>query len=111
MNMIVNLAVGGNWPGSPDGTTPWPAQMKIDYIRAYNLPDPNAPAPPAPPPPPPPPSPPTTTGLVLTSPGPGSTLVGGSGADTLNASQGADVLTGGAGADAFVFRAMPWSAG
>ena len=32
--MIVNLAVGGNWPGSPDGSTPLPAQMKVDYVRA-----------------------------------------------------------------------------
>jgi len=36
MYMIANLAVGGSWPGSPDSTTPWPAEMKIDYIRAWN---------------------------------------------------------------------------
>ena len=48
---------------------------------------------------------------VLTSPYPGASLTGGSGADTLNASQGGDQLTGGAGADTFTFKAMPWSAG
>ena len=106
MQMILNLAVGGNWPGSPDGTTPWPAQMQIDYVRAYGLPG----ASPQPPPPPPPP-PTDTPGQVLTSSGPGSVLIGGAGGDTLNASQGADVLTGGGGADTFAFRAMPWSAG
>jgi len=36
MYMLANLAVGGDWPGSPDGTTPFPADMKIDYIRAYS---------------------------------------------------------------------------
>jgi beta-glucanase (GH16 family) len=35
MYMIANLAVGGYWPGSPDASTPFPAEMKIDYIRAY----------------------------------------------------------------------------
>ena len=33
--LIVNLAVGGDWPGAPDGTTPFPAEMDIDYIRLY----------------------------------------------------------------------------
>jgi hypothetical protein len=35
MFMIANEAVGGSWPGSPDASTQFPAQMKIDYIRAY----------------------------------------------------------------------------
>ena len=35
MYMIANLAVGGGWPGNPDSTTPFPAEMNIDYIRAY----------------------------------------------------------------------------
>jgi Ca2+-binding RTX toxin-like protein len=34
--MIANLAVGGNWPGNADSTTPFPANMNIDYIRAYD---------------------------------------------------------------------------
>ena len=35
MYMIANLAVGGYWPGSPDASTQFPAQMQIDYMRAY----------------------------------------------------------------------------
>ncbi len=35
MYLLVNLAVGGWWPGDPDGNTQFPANMKIDYIRAY----------------------------------------------------------------------------
>lgn len=35
MYLLVNLAVGGWWPGDPDGSTVFPAQYKIDYIRAY----------------------------------------------------------------------------
>ena len=35
MYLLVNLAVGGWWPGSPDYTTPLPATMAVDYIRAY----------------------------------------------------------------------------
>jgi beta-glucanase (GH16 family) len=38
MYLLVNLAVGGTWPGSPDATTKFPANMLIDYIRAYALP-------------------------------------------------------------------------
>jgi beta-glucanase (GH16 family) len=35
MYMLANLAVGGHWPGMVNSTTPFPAEMKIDYIRAY----------------------------------------------------------------------------
>ena len=35
MYLLVNLAVGGWWPGNPDQSTPFPATMSIDYIRAY----------------------------------------------------------------------------
>ncbi|PDP87208.1 1,3-beta-glucanase, partial [Glycomyces fuscus] len=31
--MILNVAVGGNWPGYPDGTTQFPQQMLVDYVR------------------------------------------------------------------------------
>ncbi|MFG3601301.1 ricin-type beta-trefoil lectin domain protein [Micromonospora chersina] len=31
--MIMNVAVGGNWPGSPDGSTTFPQTMTIDYVR------------------------------------------------------------------------------
>lgn len=35
--LILNLAVGGNWPGYPDASTSFPAQLEIDYVRAYKL--------------------------------------------------------------------------
>lgn len=35
MFLIVNLAVGGTWPGNPNAETPFPASFKIDYVRAY----------------------------------------------------------------------------
>ena len=34
---IFNIAVGGNLPGNPDGTTVFPQQMVIDYIRVYQI--------------------------------------------------------------------------
>lgn len=33
---IMNVAVGGNWPGSPDGTTIFPQTMVVDYLRVFN---------------------------------------------------------------------------
>ena len=33
--LILNLAVGGDWPGSPDETTIFPKQMMVDYVRVY----------------------------------------------------------------------------
>jgi beta-glucanase (GH16 family) len=33
--LIANLAVGGNWPGSPDSSTVFPSTLDIDYIRAW----------------------------------------------------------------------------
>jgi beta-glucanase (GH16 family) len=33
--LVLNLAVGGNWPGYPDGTTVFPQQMLVDYVRVY----------------------------------------------------------------------------
>lgn len=33
--MILNLAVGGNLPGSPDASTSFPQRFIIDYIRVY----------------------------------------------------------------------------
>ncbi|MBC8005002.1 MAG: glycoside hydrolase family 16 protein, partial [Verrucomicrobia bacterium] len=32
---IFNLAVGGNWPGSPDAATVFPQWMIVDYIRVF----------------------------------------------------------------------------
>ncbi len=33
--IILNLAVGGDWPGAPTATTPFPSQMLVDYVRIY----------------------------------------------------------------------------
>jgi beta-glucanase (GH16 family) len=33
--IVLNLAVGGDWPGSPDQTTVWPQQMQIDWVHVY----------------------------------------------------------------------------
>jgi beta-glucanase (GH16 family) len=32
---IFNVAVGGQWPGSPDSSTQFPQQMQVDYIRVF----------------------------------------------------------------------------
>jgi|GEM_PF-1429295 len=32
---LINLAVGGNWPGPPNGSTQFPAVMQVDYVRVY----------------------------------------------------------------------------
>jgi beta-glucanase (GH16 family) len=34
--IILNLAVGGAWPGNPDATTAFPQQMSVNYVRVYN---------------------------------------------------------------------------
>jgi beta-glucanase (GH16 family) len=33
--LLLNVAVGGNWPGNPDTTTVFPQQMLVDYVRVY----------------------------------------------------------------------------
>ena len=33
--IILNVAVGGSWPGSPDNSTVFPQQMLVDYVRVY----------------------------------------------------------------------------
>lgn len=33
--LLLNLAVGGGWPGSPDATTVFPSSMLVDYVRVY----------------------------------------------------------------------------
>ena len=130
MHMIVNLAVGGNWPGSPDASTHFPAQLQVDYIHVYGLSVAGAAGGSIG-------STSTTTETgrtsdtgrvssgdfssggsstgaedhLFTAAYVGATVSGSSGADTLVASQGSDHLTGGAGADTFSFRALPWSAG
>jgi len=33
--LLLNLAVGGGWPGNPDATTVFPGSMLVDYVRVY----------------------------------------------------------------------------
>jgi beta-glucanase (GH16 family) len=33
--IILNVAVGGSWPGNPDPTTVFPETMLVDYVRVY----------------------------------------------------------------------------
>lgn len=37
MYAIVNLAIGGNWPGDPDAGTTFPARLDVDYVRIWKL--------------------------------------------------------------------------
>lgn len=37
--ILLNLAVGGDWPGSPDAATAFPAKMYVDYVRVYSAGD------------------------------------------------------------------------
>jgi beta-glucanase (GH16 family) len=34
--ILLNLAIGGDYPGPPDGTTPFPSEMLVDYVRIYS---------------------------------------------------------------------------
>ncbi|MEK7831446.1 MAG: glycoside hydrolase family 16 protein [Acidobacteriota bacterium] len=34
--LLLNVAVGGGWPGSPDATTVFPQTMMVDYVRVYS---------------------------------------------------------------------------
>ncbi len=33
--LLLNLAVGGNWPGSPNASTQFPAHMTVDWVRVW----------------------------------------------------------------------------
>ncbi len=35
--LLLNVAVGGGWPGYPDKTTEFPQTMLVDYVRVYEL--------------------------------------------------------------------------
>lgn len=35
--IILNLAIGGIWPGNPDSTTSFPDTMYVDYVRVYQF--------------------------------------------------------------------------
>lgn len=34
-HLLLNVAVGGNWPGSPDETSVFPQEMEVDWVRVY----------------------------------------------------------------------------
>ncbi len=34
-HLLLNVAVGGNWPGPPDTTTTFPQELVVDYVRVY----------------------------------------------------------------------------
>ncbi len=36
--LILDLAVGGDWPGDPNASTPNPADVLVDYVRVYKIP-------------------------------------------------------------------------
>ncbi|MBF0409132.1 MAG: glycoside hydrolase family 16 protein [Candidatus Riflebacteria bacterium] len=33
--ILLNVAIGGNWPGEPDKTTVFPQKMQVEYVRVY----------------------------------------------------------------------------
>jgi len=37
---LLNVAVGGDWPGAPDQATVFPQRMVVDWVRVRELPDP-----------------------------------------------------------------------
>jgi len=36
-HFLLNVAVGGNFPGNPDGSSQFPQEMLVDYVRVYDL--------------------------------------------------------------------------
>ena len=34
--ILLNLAIGGDWPGAPSSSTPFPSEMLVDYVRLYS---------------------------------------------------------------------------
>ncbi len=37
-HLLLNVAIGGNWPGSPDATTQLPVEMEVDFVRIWSCP-------------------------------------------------------------------------
>ncbi|MGH9653719.1 MAG: glycoside hydrolase family 16 protein, partial [Bryobacteraceae bacterium] len=33
--LLLNLAVGGEWPGNPDNTTQFPQSLLVDWVRVW----------------------------------------------------------------------------
>jgi beta-glucanase (GH16 family) len=38
--VLLNVAVGGDWPGPPDASTAFPQRMMVDWVRVYKLKEP-----------------------------------------------------------------------
>ncbi|MEM9382708.1 MAG: family 16 glycosylhydrolase [Planctomycetota bacterium] len=38
-HLLLNLAVGGNLPGAPNGSTSFPQSLEVDWVRVYQVPD------------------------------------------------------------------------
>ena len=34
-HILLNVAVGGSWPGPPDSSTTFPQEMLVDYVRVF----------------------------------------------------------------------------
>ena len=89
MYLIADLSVGGDFPGYPNSTTPFPAQYQIDYLRVWQDPSVFVPQ-----------SVMGTAASENLSGGEGNDLIsGGAGSDTLLGAGGADSISGGEGAD------------
>jgi beta-glucanase (GH16 family) len=43
-DLVLNLAMGGDWASDPDATTPNPADILVDYVRVYKIPPVSAPS-------------------------------------------------------------------
>lgn len=41
-HFILNLAIGGNWPGYPNSSTPFPASLEVDWVRVWKREAPGA---------------------------------------------------------------------
>jgi beta-glucanase (GH16 family) len=37
--IVLDVAVGGSWPGYPDDTSSFPQKMLVDYVRVYKRSD------------------------------------------------------------------------
>jgi beta-glucanase (GH16 family) len=37
--LIIDLAVGGDWPGPPNAATAFPAKMLVDYVKVNRRPN------------------------------------------------------------------------
>jgi len=83
MYLLASIGGGGSYAGVPDGTTPFPAKMEVDYIRAYAS------------------QYTVEKGVAVDKTGTAAndTLYGTSLDDTLNGGAGDDMLYGGAGDD------------